>query len=74
MQTNVNVAKTTQTAVPELDMAEKTLYYLVIGEGPVKVQINVGQKTYEAVAKLIGKESKSDELKNKIEEHKRNTK
>lgn len=69
MQTNVDVAKATQTAIPELDMAEKNLYYLIIGEGEKKVQINVGEKTYTSVAKLIGKMSKSDELKAKVEDN-----
>lgn len=63
MQTNVQVAKATQSAVPELNMAEKTLYYLIIGSGDAKVQINVGEKTYNAVKKLEDREGK------KIEEH-----
>lgn len=75
MQTTVNVAKATQTAVPEIGMAEKVLYYLIIGEGEKKVQVNVGQKTYENVAKVIGKEIEkkvtSNELKEKVEANKK---
>lgn len=52
MKLEICGAKATQTAVPELGQAEKTLYYLIIGEGDNKVVINVGQKTYEKIEKL----------------------
>lgn len=49
----VNVAKSTQTAIPELGRKETTIYYLVIGEGENKTIINVGQKTHDKVMELI---------------------
>lgn len=49
----VQVAKSTQTAIPELGKKETTLYYLVIGEGENKTIINVGQKTHDKVLELI---------------------
>lgn len=58
----VDVARSTQSAIPELGQAEKTLYYLVIGEGDKKIVINVGEKTYSKVAKLIGKPGESIDL------------
>lgn len=51
----VTVAKTTQSAIPELEQKEKTLYYLVIGEGEGKLIINVGEKTHTQVAKILSK-------------------
>lgn len=52
MQTTVTTAKSTQSAVAELNKKETTLYYLVIGEGENKVVINVGEKTYNKVNAL----------------------
>lgn len=52
MKLEICGAKATQTAVPELGQPEKTLYYLIIGEGTDKVVINVGQKTYEKINRL----------------------
>lgn len=54
----VNVAKSTQTAIPELGKKETTLYYLVIGEGENKTIINVGQKTHDKVMELITSQKK----------------
>lgn len=53
MKIEVKTAQSTQTAIPELGRAEKKMYYLIIGEGDDKAEINIGQKTYEKVAKLI---------------------
>ena len=52
MNTKVTVAKSTQSAIPELNKPEKNLYYLVIGEGEKSISINVGEKTYEQVKAL----------------------
>lgn len=52
MKQTVTVAKSTQSAIPEMGKPEKTVYYMVIGEGDTKVSINIGVKTYEAVKKL----------------------
>lgn len=58
---NVNVAKTTQSAIEELGKKEVTLYYLVIaGETEEeKVIINCGEKTYTKVKELL----RDDEIK-----------
>lgn len=52
MALKVTVAKSTQSAIPELGKKENTLYYLVIAKGEEKVVINVGEKTYNSVDKL----------------------
>lgn len=52
MKLEVAVAKSTQSAIPELGKKENNLYYLVLGEGENKVIINVGEKTYNSVSKL----------------------
>lgn len=52
MKHEIVCVKSTQTAIPEIQKPEKTLYYLIIGEGENKVELNVGQKTYEKVQKL----------------------
>lgn len=52
MKLEVKAAKATQTAVAELNQPEKTLYYLIIGEEPHKVVINVGQKTFDKVSEI----------------------
>lgn len=46
---NLEIKALKQTSV----VSEKELYYVVIGEGENKVVINVGQKTYEGVQKLL---------------------
>lgn len=69
-------AKATQTAVPELNQPEKTLYYLIIGEEPNKVVINVGQKTYEKINRLciFTEEPAKDQTPKEIEiDHKNKT-
>lgn len=48
----VSVTKTVQPAIPEIEKKEQTLYYLIIGEGPERVVINVGLKTYENISKI----------------------
>lgn len=58
MKQEVKVAKATQSAVPELGTPEKTLYYLIIGEGDSKTIINIGQKTYDSISKLSNEETK----------------
>lgn len=55
MKQEVNTAKSTQPPIPEIGAKEKTLWYLIIGEGETKVIINVGEKTYEKVNTLIKK-------------------
>lgn len=67
MKIEVNVAMTTQSAIPELGQAEKKLYYLIIGEKPEQTILNVGEKTYNGVAKILApfKLVKQDETKKK---------
>ena len=43
--------------MPELGREEKTLYWLIIGEGEEKYAMNVGKKSYNEVNKLIEKEA-----------------
>ena len=38
-------------ALPELGREEKTMYWLIIGEGKEKYALNVGKKSYEKVTK-----------------------
>lgn len=58
----VNTAETIQVAIPELNKAAKKLYYLIIGDTPEeRVVINIGEKTYIGVNKLIGKELEKEE-------------
>lgn len=52
----VSVTSVTQTGNKILGTEDKTLYYLIIGEGENKVVINVGLKTYESIKKLTTKE------------------
>lgn len=40
-------------AVKMTDIREKELLYLIVGEGNGKVIINVGQKTFDTVEKLL---------------------
>lgn len=55
-QLKVQTANTVQMAIPALKREEKTLYYLIIGEGDDQVVINVGDKTYKSVENLLKKE------------------
>lgn len=70
MKLEVTVAKSTQTAIPELGKKETTLYYLVIGEGDDKVVINVGEKTFTKVQDIAMKETSRlvDQQENQIEQ------
>lgn len=36
-----------------IDIREKVLQYIIIGEGSNKVVINVGEKTYKSVSELL---------------------
>ena len=47
--------------MPELGREEKTLYWLIIGEGEEKYALNVGEKSYEEVNKLIAKEAEKEQ-------------
>lgn len=52
MKLEVLTTSVKQEANAVLGTKEKTLYYLIIGEGETKVLINVGEKTHENVKKL----------------------
>lgn len=60
---------TTVTTTVLKNIQDKELYYVTITEDDQKVNINVGQKTYDAVSKLIKQkntnEQKEIETKNK---------
>ena len=53
----ISTTKQTQGALPELGREEKTMYWLIIGEGEDKYPLNVGKKSYEKVNELITKEA-----------------
>lgn len=58
MKVEVN---TTEVKIPEnkiLGTKERSLYYLIIGEGDNKVQINVGHTTHVNVTNLITEKKK----------------
>lgn len=57
MKIEVNVTSVTQSANEVLNTKEKKLFYLLIGEGDTKTLINVGEKTYNNVKKLIDNEN-----------------
>lgn len=59
MLLEVNTTKVKQEGNAILNTAEKTLYYLLIGTGETKAVINVGEKTYVSVSKLIAEGSKN---------------
>lgn len=48
----VQTAKATQTAIPELEKEEKTLYYLIIGSKPNEIVLNIGEKSYAKIKAL----------------------
>lgn len=50
MKTEVTTAK--QTSVID---ETKSTYYVILGEGKERTVINVGEKTYDKVNKVIGK-------------------
>lgn len=52
MKLEIATTSVTQTANEVLGTPEKTLYYLVIGEGENKMTINVGKKTHDQVKEL----------------------
>lgn len=52
MNAQLTTAVVTQSAAPELGMAEKKLYYLVVETAKGKMQINVGEKTHNQVKAL----------------------
>ena len=56
----ISTVKQTQGALPELGRQEKTMYWLIIGEGEDKYALNVGKKSYEEVNKLIEKEAEKE--------------
>ena len=43
MTTTIKLGKSTQSAIPEMNRPEKTIYYLVIGEGEEAVTMNIGE-------------------------------
>lgn len=62
----ISVAKSTQTAIPELGREEKTLYYLVVENSTGKGQVlNVGEKTYKGVQELIAQEERMKDYEEK---------
>ena len=56
MKQEVKVTTNVQTAIPELDRAEKIMYYLIIGEGQTKVVINIGKSKYDEIKALTEKQ------------------
>lgn len=60
MKLEIKTAKSTQSAVPELKREEKTLYFLIIGNEDAIVTLNVGEKTYNSITKLIENESNTE--------------
>lgn len=63
MLLNVETTKVKQEANATLNTTEKTLYYLLIGTGETKTVLNVGEKTYVGVSKLVADASKKPENK-----------
>ena len=57
----ISTTKQTQGALPELGREERTMYWLIIGEGEEKYAINIGKKSYEKVNKLITKEAEKEQ-------------
>ena len=65
MKLEICAAKATQTSVPEMGQEAKDLYYLIIGEVPNHLTINVGKKTYEKVAEMVKKAQEAEATDNK---------
>ena len=63
MQLHVNVTSTTQKGNEVLGTNDKTLYYLILGEGENKTVINVGEKTFNNVKELLTKSVVTSEKK-----------
>lgn len=59
MKLEIKTAKSVQPAIPELKREEKTLYFLVIGNDDGIVTLNVGEKTFTSINKLIENEQKA---------------
>lgn len=53
MKIEVKTAETVQTGNEVLGSKDKKLLYLVLGEGENKVVMNIGEKSYSAINKLI---------------------
>ncbi len=60
MLLEVNTTKVKQESNAILNTAEKTLYYLLIGQGETKTVINVGEKTYATVSNQLAELSKNE--------------
>lgn len=56
MKLEIKTAKSVQPAIPELKREAKTLYFLVIGNEDGIVTLNVGEKTFTSINKLIDNE------------------
>ena len=57
----ISTTKQTQSALPELGREEKTIYWLIIGEGEEKYAMNIGKKSYNEVNKLIAIELEKEQ-------------
>ena len=64
----ISTTKQTQGALPELNREEKTMYWLIIGEGEDKYTLNVGKKTYEKVNKLLTKQAEKGAVREEEKE------
>ena len=56
----ISTTQQTQGALPELGREEKTMYWLINGEGEDKYALKVGKKTYEEVNKFSTKEAEKE--------------
>lgn len=57
MKLEIKTAKSVQNAIPELKREERTLYFLVIGNDDGIVTMNIGEKTYNSIEKLLKNET-----------------